>query len=246
MNMDCGIICLLDVLGVKRIYERLSPYEYLAKMEKIKDQILKAKEAAKTKIGFDFDIMFISDTLFILSKPSNVSSEEMYLKGIIEIILYNSHLLSLIINTGINYQIFLRGAITCSPFLQKDKFIVGPAIDEVAEEFEETNWIGVHATKKLSDLLESYKNDLIKQPLYRFIKYNVPFKKDKESRYCINWPKFILDVEPKMINPRNFIVDNLNKNSFTGVKKVDEDIKIKHNNTLNFFDHCSANYVEKT
>lgn len=246
MNMDFGVICLLDVLGVKRIYDKISPYEFLDKMENIHLEILKAQESSRKKVNFNFDFMFISDTLFIFSKPNDITTKDKYLRGILELVLYNCHLLCLILPLGINQQIFFRGAISCAPFIRKNNFIVGHAIDEVAEEFEKTNWIGVHTTKELSELIESYKKDSQSQSTYRYIKYDIPFKSGLESRYCINWPKFILDGEPKMKNPRNFIVENLGKYSLTGVKKVDDDIKIKHENTLKFFDDCYSNYNEST
>lgn len=144
---------------------------------------------------------------------------------------------------------FLRGAIGWGEYTQEENTFLGPAIDDVASWYENSDWIGVIVTPRSGYSIQSYSddrwigglNDFVVLP---FIKYDVPMKGGSSlPLLAYNWPGFIqaqLDVEKK----ENPLVRNLMEMLFAKQNPFDASVLRKYENTLKFVD-CAITHVKK-
>ena len=97
-----------------------------------------------------------------------------------------------------NKGIYLRDLIGIGIFYTeqgKNLIAVGPKVDEVAENDESSNWIGITINPSLSLLfdndpnLETLRNDF-------FVKYDIPKKFGYEKNgWCYNWTKTVSESD---------------------------------------------------
>jgi len=78
-------------------------------------------------------------------------------------------------------------------FYQTQNSIIGPAVDEAAEWYTNTEWIGVSAAPTAHFILEKLEEiggEAAEMTKNLFIKYDVPTKiNSTEKSWAVNWPK---------------------------------------------------------
>lgn len=223
VGMKQGAITLLDVLGWKGIWKRkpeawdtlkrhidtITGANQSIQSDQNKDQFMLEFKSLRTKI------ISISDTIAIATYSED---HETVLK-------YHNLLCSSLICDSIKDGIPFRGATSYGYFRVEDNILVGPAIDEVAEWYEATNWIGVIYTPSAQAI------DLNANVGKRCIDYLVPMKKsDRTLTKCVNWPRYW--KHSKGMNESDL------REKFLKMGPVTLAIEEKYTNTLDFYKTC--------
>lgn len=162
-----GVVILLDSLGTKGIWKSRNPKEVLTSWQGIVDSTNMDVRACKTS---DVDLKFnaFSDTL-IITMTGNDKQKLLEEAGTT---------LNSIISVGIPHGINFRGCISMGKIYRSEIMILGDAIDEAAEYYEKSNWVGAFATPSVIDYLNSISSGNIWKS---FTKYDVPFHDDKSK-----------------------------------------------------------------
>jgi len=206
---DRKIVIVLDRLGTKGIWLRESHNTTLQKYCELIDEINKIKE----QFGKDFrnfaettqpDIrtIFFSDTLILI----NEVIEELQTLSYVAWIACN------IIVEGIKRNIFFRGAMSIGDVYYKEGYnvVLGPAIDEVTDWYERSEWIGMHCAPSMHYLVEKHSTDATFKSIQFLLKYKVPIKDNPNfNGWAINWPMLHIENE-------------LNKGVFDECKTLEE------------------------
>jgi hypothetical protein len=134
-----GAVAMLDALGYKGIWNRCDWRQLIAALVAIKNDALEDGDslAAGLKIPFDLDVRFFSDTIFIAasipepiidlaSDESNLIRSEFALEMV-------SSMCQLSVSRAMLVPLAYRGCITVGEFEIEENFVIGPAIDAVAE-----------------------------------------------------------------------------------------------------------------
>lgn len=153
----------------------------------------------------------------------------------------------------------LRGAIAYGEFLYDADVIVGPAVAEAAEWYEEAQWIGVIATPatarainaalsdpaaatpdpeenlgSLKDLLLPLRQDFAR--LF-YPAYDVPFRDCIRSMQCINWPYSLFCLGPDITSITGEHVSTFFLNKLRAFARP-ASAQPKYDNTASFFEFC--------
>lgn len=200
-----GIIALLDALGARTMSIQSSA-EYLDNIAVLKREI---KETLQ--ITLDEEDGFSASDLFVNLKPRffgdsilmtyEVRDEEL-LVDYLDRFLF---ILNCFIPTAMDLGILFRGALSIGHYLEKQNASLGPAVTDVANWYEKTDFIGVVATPAASHyikaaLAEEDAMDTADCPLGRYlVMYDVPLSGGGTLRtYALNWPDALLAVQCKI------------------------------------------------
>jgi hypothetical protein len=188
------IVIALDRLGTRGIWLReehevtLKKYcELIDEVDNIKGQFLRNLERFQTSKLPKIKPMFFSDTLFLI-----MEIEEL---GELESLAYTTWLGGKIIIEGINRNIFFRGAMSIGNVYYKDEYpiVFGPAIDEVTDWYEKSEWIGLHAAPSMHYYIEKNSGQPLFQLAEFLLKYKVPIKDYPNfSGWAVNWPSLLI------------------------------------------------------
>lgn len=237
-DMDFGLVCILDVLGVKGIYTRMNPKTFINTMKIIEKLITDLQQ--NNAINYDFE--FISDTMIITSFPKRQTTDKEICIELLTNITLFAELISSIVAVGITVKIPFRGVISWNQLVKDGHYIVGPAIDIAAMEYEKTDWIGVHSALDLNNIIkEAYDVLMLEKDRFSFIEYDVPFKEKNEKRYAINWLKPLIKIGNGH-SPKDFVHQSLSVLQNLDPQNVNnEKVRIKYDNTRTFIDYCLKN-----
>jgi hypothetical protein len=204
---EIGGICILDILGTKGVWKR-NPGDFLRKVTLLYDlfnsliqsvrqgMIKEFEKYSNNEYIYDAKFRTFSDTIMITStlrskKGKLPSSLEIKLQLDLHLFLLGFTLISMVAS-AIQEKIYLWGSLAFGKIYRKDDIIIGPAIDEAATDYEQSNWIGVSLTPNASLLLNSGKDS----PLSKYVRelytqYDV-VKRTGVEKSCdvLNWPKF--------------------------------------------------------
>jgi len=188
VNVREGYVLMLDMLGFKERTANIE-FEFIDRWKALKKDIQRA--AFEMKDGYDIHIntLFLSDTIIIcfsLKKNDHCDLNTLLL-SIPELIQ------SFFLKYMEESSIFFRGALSFGKFifLPKENIVMGPALNEAAEWYEATDWIGIILTPSAECKLRLIKNELFEPTaLYDdFVEYNVPIKSGFPdiSKFSIMW-----------------------------------------------------------
>ncbi len=232
-----GVVTFLDILGWKGIWQRKikKPMDLL---DEIIEYFLIGLEYWKAEYGRNIgrtDIVNISDTFAIFSElqslpitgleglQGNLTVDNKSEKESIEL---HGFLCKMGLIRSIELGIPLRGATSIGKFIFKDNRFVGEAVDEAADWYEATDWIGVHMTPTASFRF--------REATY-WLPYTPPFNKGpKWETNCLDWIQGWYPDEAD-INKRKQKL----KDAFMEMGPIGPDIVGKFTNTLKFFDYCT-------
>jgi len=242
---------VFDILGTKGVWKS-NPFkfisdvtflftEYKKSIESLRSSLIESLKIVNKDIEIIMDFKTFSDTVFIIFGINSKSIEE-YKTNLEEktisdgcsiIFLCIGILLIGFLNASFHSKIYFRGSIGLGTIYKEEDIIIGPAIDEAAEDHQQSNWIGISLTPSASIMLNSLisKNNTFSKVLGDlYTKHDLPKKKGIEKDcFVVNWSKFFV----KGITPDS--VDIIKNNlKFESDQYMNYDIYMKYKNTLDY------------
>jgi hypothetical protein len=121
--------------------------------------------------------------------------------------------------------------------------VIGPAIDEAAEWYTQTEWMGVSAAPSASfglSRLEDQKANISKW----FVKYDIPAKGGpQKNEWALAWPREA--KKESLMSEKNLTTRGLILDAFAN-RPISVAAASKYKNTLAFFDFVAAEEGNKT
>jgi hypothetical protein len=268
-----GIVSFLDILGTKSIWEDNKAQEFLTKVDKLYDEfeVLSEELSEKMlllkntnyKIGntesmpfkengtipqLGIDISTFSDTIILALYGDFPISDSFFLY-------LTSFFLIPLFGRAFVQRIYLRGTLSIGKFflLKRNNgvLLVGPAVNDAAQSYENADWIGISASPNASLTLEqehtfdeilgididNLKNlfSIVKNC---FIQYDIPTKNTAgRNGWALAWPNFFdggdfyhTQKEIKQVFDEELSYQKYQQTS------ISNDIYRKFRNTKDFFD----------
>ncbi len=152
-----------------------------------------------------------------------------------------------LIMLGLQERLPLRGAMSAGWFVLNEKRILGPAITDARDWYEEADWIGVVATPTLGMKLclyeEKYRqaNDDRCSIFPYFTRHEVPLKGGrKKPMWALSWPRaYIEKHKDRKLLPRLHFLSDMAE------FQIPRSASSKYKNTVDFFDAYSRQYNKK-
>lgn len=240
-GMNNGLICILDALGTKGIWNREDAERYLQSLKAVHSNLIAFKEYADSKkmLHAKFEYLTISDTLIIVWK----FTEKIQIDSPYRMIPIFARMIDGIFKLCFAEKLFMRGAISYGQFIKDGSILVGPAVDDAATFHELPNMIGAILTPNTTLLADVGLEDLAKAPIdgydhsQHLIKYNTPIKGGQEIMlYQVNWP---LSMKKAWAELPESSTDISKIKNWLGENPIPLEAFAKYENTLKFFEYSS-------
>jgi len=240
-----GIVAMLDALGARTLDSKGA-----SNFIESRDALLKKLEGFKESLKTVADSMGIHDSQTGVAKFADTIVLTWHLSNdeIEYFLVHFGAWLRLIIMMGMQQGLLLRGAVSVGEFTQQDETILGPAISEAAEWYEQAQWIGVVATPSCGSLLSSLAERLTRKNIngedlvsLSFRQYSVPLKDKKTlEMWALCWPiQFWIQAKKDGLLARRAFMETLSK------YPVPSGTEDKFANTIKYFDWCIIKLVEQ-
>jgi hypothetical protein len=230
-----GVIVFLDALGTKGIWARAEPKsviqawgEVIKAFQSAIEQSPKLLGEAKDDDALVYDMKAFSDTVIIALRCNDDPASlipliaETVLKPFTEALMKG---------------IFFRGVIAIGKFHLSDTLIIGPAVDEAADWYEQSDWIGISTTPSATFGL--YRLEEQGARISALVRYNVPIKGGGQDDWAVAWPrelqKAALTISGNPLNARGQLLN------IFAEKPIAVNAASKYRNTLRFFDFVLKN-----
>ena len=185
-----GIVAMIDALGVRNstIQESVEFIENIQKILKSLPDFMSGYFEEETEKQKKFQsepptLITFGDT-FIFSWQMKPEELPLYLPDV-------GFFLSFVIITGLENRMAFRGAVSVGEYIQYDSTVLGPAIADVAGWYDSPEMIGVIATPRCGQFLNSI-NEHQGLNSMEFLKYPVPIKGGaKMDLWMAGWPELI-------------------------------------------------------
>jgi hypothetical protein len=281
-----GVVSFLDILGTTSILDDRKAQEFLTKINKLYDNFEQLKELSRvlpflrntdytvgnttvrpygengTIPNLELDISTFSDTI-ILALHGDVPTDSflLYLVGFFLIPLFRHAFVE---------EIYLRGTISIGKFFLLKKrnrlLLVGPAVRDAAQSFENTDWIGISTSPSATLTLEQardldsilnieasahvkgMKGNIDLRKLFHIMKnsftsYDIPTKTGVEKKgWALSWPVFYGSGE--LYHTQDEIIHTISKElSYHEYQRtsINKDKYTKFRNTKEFYDFSTLN-----
>ncbi len=151
---------------------------------------------------------------------------------------------------GFSEKLLLRGAVSIGEYVENvgvnNVTVIDPAVTDAASWYEATDWAGIIATPRTTNVLEWFlctiRNKNIHDSLKAFdellIKYPVPLKTGEEEMWAVNWPSAMI-----LKDNEKFSTDDAYEDLLRNIAKIElipKGTEKKYNNTMKFV-HKSLN-----
>ena len=221
--MKKGAITFLDVIGWKKIWERMdNPTERLIRLNgfatAIGDKVRNGRFQRLSEHGLSPNIQGLSDMIVIWTFSEN----PLYALEL------HAEIATMLIVDSMIAQIPLRGATAYGEFYvaQDYNIMVGAAVDDAAEWYDSFRMIGVVQTPSADEQLS---NLLFKRP-HLLVDYSIPKKTNGSvMANCINWPHR-WQLSPKRREDLELLLCAMEQ-------LAKEDDKRIYRNTIEFYDY---------
>jgi hypothetical protein len=146
--LEWGAITFLDFLGWKGIWmndykgQSQSVEVGLTSLQSLANLIEEAETVCKEfcdNYNYKYKLISISDTIVVFSPCEKDENEVPSYKAL----KCHSEICSKILDMSAREGFALRGAITIGDYAYSDNLIVGPGVDECADWYNQTDWLGV-------------------------------------------------------------------------------------------------------
>ncbi|MDE1877997.1 MAG: hypothetical protein KGI07_05635 [Thaumarchaeota archaeon] len=216
-----GAIAMIDVLGVKGIWMKEPIEEIITNWDRIVSDFEQIQTAMENhNANFEQHMQFFSDTIIVTYQGDNL----------LNLLSHLSLHLAYPFCDAMLHRIFFRGVISVGRFRRTRNMIIGPAVDEAAEWYENYNWMGITLCPSASQIIE--ENDLENQSHGWYERYTVESKNGVNDTWALNWPSQFRGVMRFMADnrePRQVITQILSDHP-------DESrIRSKYETTMRFF-----------
>jgi hypothetical protein len=284
IDSNDGIIVFLDVLATKSMWKEEDAIPFLTTLDTLFTKFDLLKEFATQLKNLPLLTYHIKDESFKYKSPPRIEIESSFFSDTIIVAIYGnlplldafwiyltgSFLVPLFREAFVN-KIFLRGTISIGKFHRlktKDRvLLIGPAVNEAAETYENTDWIGISAapsatlTLEQNQSFEEFKKseirvsigdnhfdlrELMSPIISSFRNYHIPRKGYIEKGgWALAWPCFYnsLDSDSSQERIIQILKDNLSASLFHK-RHIDSDVFIKFRNTLDFFNSFSKDSID--
>lgn len=239
MQKNCkfenGIIAIIDLLGTGNVQENnidayekdIGLFDLLSRTIGGPDYWLEHGDYS-IESEYKFSPFMFSDTIIVTYVTDKT---EKYL-GLL------AHQILRLVCSGIAKNRFYRGVINIGKlYVSENKPIVlGPAIKEASELYEQTNWFGISLCPTASEFLDNSNDDILKR---FFVEYtDIPWKENTESHWVLNWPKFYSQNKYQNEMCTDFTPSYQKEILKEAIEKEsDPEIKEKYQNSINFYEY---------
>ncbi|MBX2978664.1 MAG: hypothetical protein KF905_05155 [Flavobacteriales bacterium] len=223
--MKNGAVLLLDVLGWKGIWLRRSDaieamLQLVASCRDAISSFSGDKVMGDRFSGLRVEVLTISDTIAITCHGELDESVELL-----------SYVGNYLIINGIGCHLPLRGALSYGLFKSSSNVLLGPAVDEVASWYENSEWIGGFLTPSAS-LKVNIDNFVYPHLLVR---HDVPTKNGTyKNGLCLNWP-IVWASEENAVEARDRFISHI-----LNLGPSMPEVYSKLSNTIDFYDKNST------
>lgn len=252
LKLRKGAVVFIDAVGTKIVWTRSDPKKFIESWERIVNSFRRKAEICNTAVDIlrdggyncdeypEYEVRAFSDTIILhLSYDINKYPEQSTWITDHPLNSIGGELISPLYNAIVKEGIYLRGVISFGEFYASDSIIIGPAVEEAAEWYEQSEWFGVSTTPSATYSLEAmnYLGKFNKK-YNSFIKYDVPIKNDQKlTSYAVLWPQkecTALKKRNKKIfqETRQKLLDSFSFNRVIGILS-----ELKYRNTLSFCQH---------
>lgn len=239
---QCAIV-MIDALGFKGIWKHHDLDSVLEKLQLIETK-MKALEKSEdfvkaTTIGHYQQVSFISDTIVIACAdetdepdPSRAILVASWLAS------YVTHLGAAESEDGHDYKVQLayRGAISFGDVWLNDRYVIGQAVDEAADNMDRAEGAFVWLTESALEQYEPDEPELLNRVA---CKWNVPLKPKNQA------------AQTWVVHPFQYGADNLDqkrKNRDLLLRTFDRslpEVAKKRDNTERFLNHALGEYARQ-
>ena len=232
MKQEQGLVAILDALGAASY-----SWDGINQFLKSRDLVLKLLESKATDIVGDMDanrvsVFTFNDTVLVVYRTAKAPSDR-DVKGFCS-------LLRKFIVDSLAEGILFRGALSIGAFHadRKTNTVMGPAITDAANWYNQADWVGVMATPQATLQIRSLVAQSNPGLDHLIIDYAVPLKAQRpQPLMAVNWPKafYVKGIRPlaPSENPKAKCL------AFLSGHGVPMGTEAKYFNTVAFFDHCT-------
>jgi hypothetical protein len=243
VGMEYGVAVLLDALGTKRNYER-EPIDEIRARWTVIDSFLEdsvhilARELENHGFRNDVLIQRPYDNLQIFLPVDHFPEQGSAIdftgtNPIWWTIVQLGELLIPLFRIALINKIFLRGCICQGRFFRVGTRIFGFPVDEAAENYEVTDWIGIIAAYSANLVLNVGLPSQMASIFNFFLEYNVPTKDNSIKRLSVlNWTRNRQNMYSSRLIGHEHILNVMKKELCNAQNKS---IAKKWQNTLNFY-----------
>lgn len=236
MQHDQGLIAILDALGAATYSE-----EQIDKFLRSRELVLTLLRSKARAIGIDVKqvaTFTFNDTVLIVYRTQEMCSLK-------DVKAFGELLRRFAVNS-LEHGILFRGAIAIGRFYMNEETntVMGDAVSDAAAWYDLADWIGIAATPHATLYIKSLAEQKAENIGRLMVDYPVPLKnRAPVTLKAVNWPRafFVKGMTPcaKDENRRAKCLTLLAQH------RVPLGTEAKHFNTMDFFDHCAAEYLEE-
>jgi hypothetical protein len=241
--MENAAISFLDILGFKGIWQSRKSDDVLKLLDNVENEAISLYRHPPPKSKWPKSeppkVTILSDTIVIVIK-----SEEPHCLLLLANLVYG------LFAHFFESNLFLRGAVTWGKYSQSKSgsSFIGPAIDDVASWYEESNWIGAVLTPKTNYLMDLFPNFTMGVNGYQvtpYIKYNVPSSSGNANHlYSVNWPAYLEASYKNLPTNKNDIkTKKFMYNLFSKQSDINKYVLEKYENTIQFIEYSAQDFT---
>lgn len=229
-EMKKGAVALLDRLGTKGIWTRSDPAKVVASWQAVVQFFSEAVTQQETSGGEWGSmgsprphVIAFSDTIVLTVEGDDPAR---FLP-----LMFN--LIGVPFARAMIQEVFLRGVFSIGTFYQTETLVIGPAVDEAAEWYEQPDWMGVSAAPSAAFGIERLREQGADVSPW-FTQYDIPLKAGVyKAGWALAWPKLMTDtpLPNRVLTNRGLLFEVFSRNP-VGVAALP-----KYRNTITFIDH---------
>ncbi len=218
-----GAIAVLDVLGIKGMWETEPVEQIVQKWERLVFDFRDIEKSLNSDSNNNIviHIQYFSDTIIVTYEGDDP----------IDLLSYMSLHLTYPFCHSFSEKVFLRGAISVGKFRRTDNMIIGPAIDEAAKCYEHHKWIGVTLAPSAAKVIDETMAEHNSHGWYE--NFLVPSETSYDDVWTLNWPtlmRSVMQFIPDTREPRDILTEVFSN------PKNDPRVVSKYETTTKFFD----------
>lgn len=260
--MPEGVVAMLDALGVTGMWARSSP-ETVERQVKNWQEIIAIFHTFASGVLSQPDIVrrcqvySFSDTIIIVmeGEPSVDADAPTGVPGVRtpDLLMLMGEALKRAFYTALTLGVFFRGAITAGTFHESlpasrdaagspslgQPLLIGPAIDNVAEWYEQADWMGVLVTPNATYHLTLLDSLAAGSPVHQaYTKHHIPIKQGRDGSikprelWALAWPQFAVATTGSVTEARAQVLTAF------AIEPIGLAPLSKYEHTLQFFETC--------
>ena len=238
VRLSKGVVAILDRLGTKGIWNRANQTKVVESWEAVLGFFSEAV-AQHEADGGDWGpigrpqphVAAFSDTIILTVEGDDPPR---FLPLLFTLI-------AIPFTKALMQEVFFRGVFSIGEFYRTQSLVVGPAVDEAAQWYEQPNWLGISAAPSAAFGIER----LLEQggdvsPW--FARYDIPTREGAyRDGWALAWPKLMTNrpLSGRVITDRGLLLEMFSRNP------VGPDILPKFQHTIAFLDHVLAQQANR-